>query len=201
VGKRLFIAVDIDAATREQVGRISSRVREQIASCAKASWVRPDRMHLTLQFFADADDGLEQSVRAALAHMPPQAAFNLTLEGLGCFPPRGLPRVLWLGVGDGVRELRRIHDDLERGVGVSAGHEESFTPHLTLARFRDRVPREKLAQIAEIRAYAGPSRIDRVTLYESRFSPASLDQGSGRPEAARRAGPTYLPLAHALLMT
>jgi len=186
VGKRLFIAVDIDETTREQVGRIASRVREQIAEAATASWVRPDRMHLTLQFFADADDSLEQCVRAALAHMPLEAAFDLTLEGLGCFPPRGSPRVLWLGVGDGVPELRRIRNALERGVGVSPGHEESFTPHLTLARFRDRVPREKLAQIADIRAYAGPSRIDRVTLYESRLSPA---------------GPTYHPLAHAPLMT
>ena len=186
MGKRLFIAVDIDDATREQVGRIASRLREQIGSAAKASWVRPDRMHLTLQFFADADDGLEQSVRAALAHMPPAAVFDLTLEGLGSFPTRGSPRVLWLGVGAGVPELRRIQNALGRGVGVSPGHEESFTPHLTLARFRDRVPREKLSQIADIRAYAGPSRIDRVTLYESRLSPA---------------GPTYLPLAQAPLMT
>jgi len=186
VGKRLFIAVDIDDATREQVRRIASGVREQIASAARASWVRPDRMHLTLQFFAGADDTLEQRVRAALAHMPRETAFDLTLEGLGCFPDRGSPRVLWLGVGDGVPELRRIQNALGRALGVSPEHGESFTPHLTLARFRDRVPRALLAQIDDIRAYAGPSLIDRVTLYESRLSPA---------------GPTYLPLAQAPLMT
>jgi len=186
VGKRLFIAVDIDDATREQVGRIAGRLREQIASAGRASWVRPDRMHLTLQFFADADDTLEQRVRAALEHMPPDGAFDLTLEGLGCFPDRGSPRVLWLGVNGGVLELRRIQKALERALGVFPGHEDSFTPHLTLARLRERVPRAKLAQIADIRAHAGPSRIDRVTLYESRLSPA---------------GPTYLPLAHAPLMT
>ena len=107
-------------------------------------------------------------------------------RGSDVFPARGSPRVLWLGVGDGVPELRRIQNALERALGVSAGHEESFTPHLTLARFRDRVPRAILAQIADIRAYAGPSLIDRVTLYESRLSPA---------------GPTYLPLAQAPLMT
>jgi 2'-5' RNA ligase len=201
VGKRLFVAVDIDDATREQVGRIARRLRERIASSVKASWVRPDRMHLTLQFFAGADDTLERRVRAALARMPGEAAFDLTLEGLGCFPERGSPRVLWLGVGDGVPELRRIQNTLQRALEVSSGREESFTPHLTIARFRDRVPRAILAQIADIRAYAGPSRIDRVTLYESRLSPASLDSRSGRPEAARRAGPTYLPLAHAPLMT
>ena len=186
VGKRLFIAVDIDDTTREQVGRIASRLREQIASAAKASWVRPDRMHLTLQFFAGADDTLEQRVRAALAHMPREAAFDLTLEGLGIFPARGSPRVLWLGVREGVEQLRRVQKGLERALGVSGGHAGSFSPHLTLARFRDRVPRAILAEIADIRASAGPSRIDRVTLYESRLSPV---------------GPTYLPLAQAPLQT
>jgi 2'-5' RNA ligase len=186
VGKRLFIAVDIDDATREQVSRIAGRVREQIASAAKASWVLPARMHLTLQFFASADDTLEQRVRAALAHMIPEAAFDLTLEGLGIFPPRGSPRVLWLGIRDGVDELQRIQKGLERALGASGGHAGSFTPHLTLARFRDRVPPAILAQIADIQASAGPSRIDRVTLYESRLSPG---------------GPTYLPLAQAPLQT
>jgi len=119
VGKRLFIAVDIDDATREQVSRIAGRVREQIASAAKASWVLPARMHLTLQFFASADDTLEQRVRAALAHMIPEAAFDLTLEGLGIFPPRGSPRVLWLGIRDGVDELQRIQKGLERALGAA----------------------------------------------------------------------------------
>ena len=186
VGKRLFIAVDIDEATREQVGRIASRVREQIASAAKASWVSPARMHLTLQFFASADDTLEQRVRTALEHMLPEAAFDLTLEGLGVFPPRGSPRVLWLGVREGVDQLRRVQKGLERALGVSGGHAASFSPHLTLARFRDRVPRPILAEIADIRASAGPSRIDRVTLYESRLSPV---------------GAAYLPLAQAPLQT
>ena len=49
-GKRLFIAVDIDEPTREQVDRISMGLREAFGH-TKASWVRPDRMHLTLQFF------------------------------------------------------------------------------------------------------------------------------------------------------
>ena len=187
MGKRLFIAVDIDDTTREQVGRIASRVREQIASAAKASWVRPDRMHLTLQFFAGADDTLEQRVRAALAHMPREAAFDLTLEGLGIFPARGSPRVLWLGVRDGVPELRRIQKRLERALGVSA------EPRSIVHAPPDARPvqgsgsaRDTCGKSLIFGRRAGPSRIDRVTLYESRLSPA---------------GPTYLPLAQAPLTT
>jgi len=217
VGKRLFIAVDIDDATREQIGRISSGLRETIDTLAKASWVRPDRMHLTLHFFGDADAALEQRVREALAHPIAEPAFDLSFQGLGCFPERGSPRVLWLGIRDGAGALRRIHTALAgRGLrrALPERANEPFTPHLTLARFRpstrardalrplearERILRAKSAEIADIPAFAGPSRIDRVTLYESRLSPASLDLRSGRPEVARRAGPTYLPLAEALL--
>ena len=186
MGKRLFLAVDIDGATRDQLGRISTELRDVVGH-TRASWVRPERMHLTLHFFGDADAAIEQRARAALATPIAEAPFDVSFDGLGFFPERGSPRVLWLGVRDGVAQLRR----LQQAVGISAESRaarsptgDAFSPHLTLARLRDRMPREKLTEIGRIPASAGPSLIDRVTLYESRLSPA---------------GPTYLPLAEGLL--
>jgi 2'-5' RNA ligase len=192
VGKRLFVAVDIDERTRGQLGRLAADLRPAVEKQTKASWVHPDRMHLTLLFFHSAGPELETRIRGALAHHISEAPFDLTFHGLGFFPERGCPRVLWLAIRDGLAELRRIHTALERESGASPEREgpldlargRPFTPHLTLARFKDRVPRAKLTEIADIPASAGPSRIDRVTLYESRLSGA---------------GPTYVPLAEALL--
>jgi 2'-5' RNA ligase len=174
LAKRLFIAVDIDEATRKQVERISAGVREAVQQHTKASWVPADRMHLTLQFFGEADQVFEDRLRSTLARGIPEAPFDVSFDGLGFFPERGSPRVLWLGIREGARELQRVY--------AALGGSGSFSPHLTLARVRDRVPRGKLAGLAQIPASAGPSRIDRVTLYESRLSPK---------------GSTYLPLATA----
>jgi RNA 2',3'-cyclic 3'-phosphodiesterase len=185
--KRLFIAVDIDETTREQVGRISTGLREVVGP-TKASWVRQDRMHLTLHFFGSADATLEAQVRDTLADSIAEPPFDVSFDGLGFFPERGSPRVLWLGVVAGLEQLRRLHRALViRGDSPARQSHAggSFNPHLTLARFRDRLPPAKVAEIADIRALAGPARIDRVTLYESRLSPA---------------GPTYVPLAEALLI-
>lgn len=184
VGKRLFIAVDIDEATRVQVGRIVADVRPAVEKGTKASWVPPDRMHLTLLFFGSADGSLEERIHGALAQSVREPPFDVTFRGLGWFPERGSPRVLWLGIRDGLVELRRIQKALEHAAGASPEREGAFTPHLTLARLKDRLPRANIAEITDIPASAGPSRIDRVTLYESRLSPS---------------GPTYLPLAEALL--
>jgi 2'-5' RNA ligase len=187
--KRLFIAIDVDEHARGAIARISSDLRTQIDPRAKMSWVRPERMHLTLHFFAHADEGLERRILSALDEPVREPSFHLSFEGLGFFPERGSPRVLWLGVREGLAELRRLHQifagrNLSRALPAGAG--KPFTPHLTLARIRNRVPRGQLEDIGSIQASAGPCAIDRVTLYESRLSSA---------------GPTYLRLAEAALTT
>ena len=184
MGKRLFIAVDIDEAAREQVERLSTALRSAIGPHVKASWVRPDRMHITLHFFGSVEPPLERRVFHALGGPIHEAPFDIAFDGLGFFPSRGSPRVVWLGIRDGLESLRRVHKAVTETLMVRPDHDGPFTPHLTLARLRDRVPRATLAEIAAIPASAGPSRIDRVTLYESRLSPA---------------GPAYVPLAAAPL--
>jgi 2'-5' RNA ligase len=183
VGKRLFVAVDVDDPTRDAVDHLSLALQQEavIQKLGRASWVSRNRMHLTLHFVADADPGSERLLLDALEHPIPRSPFNLTFQGLGFFPERGAPRVLWLGISEGLDHLRAIHSELGRRLERSR---EPFHPHLTLARFRDGVPRARVAEMAAFPAAAGPSLIDRVTLYESRLSPK---------------GPTYTALAQAPL--
>jgi 2'-5' RNA ligase len=189
--KRLFLAVDIDDTARSAIGRISSELRLLVPPGASVSWVRPERMHLTLHFFGAADAVLEQQIRDALAGLALQAPFDLSFDGLGWFPPRGAPRVLWLAARDGVAELQRLHQLFLESFREANGPREvratiPYRPHLTLARFRPTTARGaiKKLEIKGFPASAGPCRIDRVTLYESRLSPA---------------GPTYVRLAETLL--
>jgi 2'-5' RNA ligase len=168
------------------VDRLSRALREHSATekFGRTSWVTKDRMHLTLHFVPDADAATEHAFVDALGHLIQHSSFNLAFQGLGFFPERGAPRVLWLGITEGIDQLRAMHAELSRRLRPAERSRETFNPHLTLARFRDRVPRERLAEIAAFPATAGPSRIDRVTLYESRLSPK---------------GPTYTAVAEAPL--
>lgn len=185
--KRLFIAVDLDGPTREAVGRISASVRQwgrHAGTLGRVTWVSEARMHLTLHFLGDADEALEQRALSSVAEPIREAPFSLSFDRLRCFPSRGSPRVLWLGVGEGRSALSRVHDVLGGRLGVRAAAREPFSPHLTIARFRDRVPRLRIDQIDAIPAAAGPCPIDRVTLYESRLAAE---------------GPAYIALAEAHL--
>ena len=91
---RLFVALDLPAAVKrslEPLGKGLGDVR----------WLLPEQQHLTLRFIGDVDNGAMHDVVEALATVPARP-FQLMLKGLGHFPPRGEPRVLWGG-----REERR----------------------------------------------------------------------------------------------
>jgi 2'-5' RNA ligase len=185
--KRLFVAVDLDARTRAEIAEVSLALRSSLASGpsrARVTWVHADRLHLTLEFLGEVDEGTEQRARLALLEPLPIHAFNLLFSGLGFFPTSGSPRVLWLGIAEGLADLRSLQVEVRRRLGRSGKPAEAFNPHLTLARFRDRVSRFELREIAKMGARAGPCRIDRVTLYQSRLSPK---------------GPSYTGLAEGLL--
>lgn len=183
--KRLFVAVDLDAATRAQVARVAQDARRLYSTGLRMTWVDPDRLHLTLEFFGSADAAFEETARSALARPFSLPPFALTLDGLGLFPPKGPPRVLWFGIARGMTELRRLRQQIQERLGERPGRREVFHPHLTLARFREPAPREAGPKLLEIKASAGPCVIDRVTLYQSRLSPK---------------GPTYSALAEAALV-
>jgi 2'-5' RNA ligase len=172
--KRLFVAVDVDESTRQAIASIGSILRDTVArglGRARVTWVHSDRLHLTLEFLGEVDEGADERARQTLEEPIPVAPFALRFAGLGLFPDAGSPRVLWLGIADGATPLRRIHAELCRRLGDLAKAEAEFNPHLTLARFRDRVPRRQLEETLSMRVCAGPCAIDRVTLYESCLSP------------------------------
>ncbi len=126
---RLFVALDPPDSARLSLVRLCNGV-------PGAKWVPPDQLHLTLRFIGEVDNGTFADIADALAAVS-VAPFSLRLSGVGHFPPRGAPKVLWAGVDDGV-PAARLHDEIEtrlRRLGL-APDSRKFAPHVTLARLR-----------------------------------------------------------------
>jgi len=185
--KRVFVAVDVDQPTRSKIAGISAALQKQVAETVgrtRVSWVHPDRLHLTLEFLGAVDPATEERLSVEISAPFSVAPFDLAFAGVGFFPLHGPPRVLWLGIADGLAGLRGLHAELRGRLADRVAVAEVFRPHLTLARFRGRVQKADLKRIAAMPAAAGPCKIDRVTLYESHLSPK---------------GPTYRKLTEGLL--
>ncbi len=127
---RLFIALDLPDDARDRLAAISYGL-------PGAAWVPPEQMHLTLRFLGEVEDELFRVIREALGGVQGRK-FHLSLKGVGHFPKRGDPEVLWLGVPEN-EELLRLRNRIE-AVLVRRGAEpdpRKFHPHVTLARVKD----------------------------------------------------------------
>ena len=135
---RVFCAIDLPQDAREQLLAHIKALREA-APHAHASWSRPENVHLTLKFFGDIEpDRVERLSRATSRVTQRNPPFQIGLGETGVFPPRGTPRVLWIGVNDPSGELTDLQLQFEDECAREgfAKEERAFRPHLTLARLR-----------------------------------------------------------------
>ncbi|HEO70112.1 MAG TPA: RNA 2',3'-cyclic phosphodiesterase [Candidatus Hydrogenedentes bacterium] len=133
---RAFIAITLPEEVKESLAGLSSRLQ---TSRAKATWVRPERMHLTLRFLGDVS---ERQVEQLIARLAPayegRAPFELAVAGVGVFPNVRKPSVVWAGITPlegGLAQTQHIAEEAATGIGLPP-ETRPFHPHLTLARIR-----------------------------------------------------------------
>lgn len=147
---RLFIAVELSDAARNAVSGVIDRVVESGVKNLRP--VRAETMHLTLKFLGDVPSGrIEDLVEAIRAVALTDTSFALTLSGAGVFPSPARTRVLWLGIGGDTTALGELHLGIEDAVASLgfARDRKPFSPHLTVARLRDRASRADRSFAAE----------------------------------------------------
>jgi 2'-5' RNA ligase len=153
----------------------------QHAPRARLTWVPPERIHITVRFIGEADEHQARAIAQALEAPLDVTPFDLTVGGVGVFPARGRPRVIWAGVPAGrepVLEMeRQVSSRLETVVGP--GDERGYSPHVTLARVREADGLTRTICKGLENVVLGTTRVETVTLFESRLSPN---------------GPAYVPL-------
>jgi 2'-5' RNA ligase len=124
---------------------------------AHAGWERLEKLHITLKFLGEmASNQIEALSNAASRAVQRTRSFSLALEGAGAFPPRGVPRILWLGINDSSGALSQLQSHLEEE-GESAGfarEERPFHPHLTIARIRTPRAARQLARLHQELGFA-----------------------------------------------
>lgn len=158
---RLFIAIDLPEQVARDLGRLS-------CGLPGARWVVLEQMHLTLRFVGEVDGTLFKDIEEGLADIE-SPVFDLRLNGLGFFPPRKQPKVLWAGV-EPVAPLialrRKVEGVLSRLGLPSEGRK--FSPHVTMARLRD-TPLAKLTRYLSGNSMYGSQEfvVDEFHLYSS----------------------------------
>lgn len=99
--------------------------------------VPADQLHLTLKFIGEVDESRILDIDDALKEII-LPEFSLSLKGVGTFPPRGTPRILWAGV-EPIEGTAALRNSIERTLAAIdiPRDKRKFVPHLTLARLRN----------------------------------------------------------------
>jgi 2'-5' RNA ligase len=111
-----------------------------------------------MAFAGEATDTAVGAAIVALRLEIAQAPFELAFGGVGTFPPRGAPRVLWLGVIGGADAVLALHAAVAGRFEAAGAPQERRpkTPHLTLARWRRR------SESFRLKTTGGNHRVARV---------------------------------------
>jgi RNA 2',3'-cyclic 3'-phosphodiesterase len=127
---RMFIAIDLPPA-------VAAEVRAICKGLPAAHWSNPAQLHLTLRFLGEMPAEAVEGLRGELSRVT-GAGFELGLRGVGVFPKKRRPaRVLWTGVTPEAPACA-LKDAIDAVLGPDPeAAERGFSPHLTLARFRD----------------------------------------------------------------
>lgn len=165
---RCFLGIGLPPAPQEILEDTLSRLRR---TDAPVRWVRPENLHITLKFLGELGDEHVENLKARLDKID-TPVLELALDGLGTFPPRGTPRVIWAGVRDLTGNLKRLAGELSRAavrVGVPA-EDRPYHAHITFGRMQGNTGRDALRSALEEcspQVQCPPFTAEYFTLYQS----------------------------------
>ena len=158
---RLFVAIDPPESVRLRLGELQTGI-------PGATWKEENEFHLTLRFIGEVDGASFSDIRSCLK-MVRMEPFEVEVAGIGQFPLRGDPRLLWAGIKsrEALMTLRNRIERALRGSGISS-ERRKFHPHITLAGLRN-APVERVARFLQSSALfqASPFLAREFHLYSS----------------------------------
>jgi 2'-5' RNA ligase len=165
--KRLFVSIDPPSSIRKILVDLDPHIRG-------VRWTAGDQIHLTLGFFPDVQENVDLALREKLEAID-FGAFFLPVQSVGTFPPKGMVKIVWIGVGKAHPHLFQLHKRVQEAafqVGIEP-ELRPWHPHFTLARCRD-VPGGALRKFLQSNADldAGMFRVEAFHLYCSQLTSA-----------------------------
>jgi len=166
---RTFIAIELDQGLQKILKGIQDDLRK---TGADVKWVESHNIHLTLKFLGDVNEekilSLGETMESSLRGYP---AFSFDLNHLGAFPTVNSPKIVWVGVGSGGKEiggLIRILEDNSETVGFKK-EERGGSPHVTIGRVRSSLNKFALSKM--MKSYSLPQpmtqNVKGVVLFKS----------------------------------
>jgi 2'-5' RNA ligase len=175
---RLFIAIQPPDPTLAHLQRMQQTLRPLLP----ARWTPRDQLHLTLKFLGETPDDQLPDLIEALRQIEIKYPIHLRPTAVVCFPPQGSIRIIAAALEDQENRCANLADEIDLACHRAGYRLESrrWTPHITLARVKERTSPDIRRQISTIQLPGPGFEVAQFQLKQSRLSSS---------------GPAYLTLA------
>jgi 2'-5' RNA ligase len=168
---RAFLSIDIDNdSLLSQIQKVQQKLD---LTAAKMKIVKRDDIHFTLRFFGDTSLSRLNEIQTCLDKIEVHP-FEAEIGGVGSFPNKRRPRVIWVGIVHNESEVLSLKNKVDSALAeIGYKIERKYTPHATIARVRFVKDPLRLAENLESLAneILGRMNIDRIRMIKSTLTP------------------------------
>ena len=131
---RTFVAIEVsDKNVLNYIHKIQTELN------IKAKPVELHNMHFTVQFLGEVSEKMIGKISDVLNSIE-FSAFSITFGSIGVFPKPNSPRVIWIGVTDGVNELEKLAEVIRSKLSdIGFSPDKKFKPHVTIFRVKNKI--------------------------------------------------------------
>ena len=163
---RTFVAIEVNNNNvLDSIQQVQSKLN------IKAKPVELHNMHFTVQFLGEISEEMLRKISDVLNGIE-FSTFSVTFASIGAFPKPNSPRVIWVGVNDGVNKLEKLAETIRSKLSdVGFSPDKKFKPHVTIFRVKNRI--EDLPfKLENFSSYSfGKQEISEIKLKKSELTP------------------------------
>jgi len=163
---RTFVAIEVN---NKDVLNSIHKIQTELN--IKAKPVELHNMHFTVQFLGEVSEEMIGKISDALNSIE-FSVFSITFACIGVFPKPNSPRVIWIGVTDGINELEKLAEMIRSKLSdIGFSPDKKFKPHVTIFRVKNKIEdlSSKLEKFSS--CSFGKQLISEIKLKKSELTP------------------------------
>jgi len=174
---RTFIAVELPSSIQEQLDNLTFRLKG--TGNMPVRWTPAKNIHLTLQFLGDTPDSKIAQLSQLLMDVAASFhSFTISLNGIGAFPNKNRPRIIWIGVQapPELYALQKMIEENSKSMGFET-EDRRFSPHLTLGRVVKETSSQQISVLSSLLTNIhiedlGTMNVESISLIKSDLNPS-----------------------------
>lgn len=133
---RAFIALELSEEIKKEIEKLQKKLRK---AGAKAIWVKPEIVHLTLAFLGSVTPKELEIIHKVLDEIRLRP-LRLELGSLGCFPNPERTRIIFIDLQGDLKELHYLANLIRQNLKKEKIQfdDKPFVAHVTLGRIKKR---------------------------------------------------------------